>query len=155
MGISAAIATAVVSTAYSQDRADSRADDVRSAEEERAKVQTNQRASQAARARRKTVREAMTARAQVENSAASQGVAGSSAVIQGSAGASAQAGSNVNDINTSVNNQQVLEAANQKVINKQSAGPGLGEQLFSQAGSMAGSAVGGYAAKYGETLFKP
>lgn len=154
MGISAAIATAVVSTAYSQDRADSRADDVRSAEEERAKVQTNQRASQAARARRKTVRDAMTARAQVENSAASQGVAGSSAVIQGSAGASAQAGSNVNDINTSVNNQQVLEEANQKVINKQSTRPGLGEQLFSQAGSMAGSVAGSAAAKYGETLFK-
>jgi len=146
---------ALASTIYSQDRADSRADDVRSAEKERAEKQTNQRAAQAARARRKTVRDAMTARAQVENSAASQGVSGSSAVIQGSAGASAQAGSNVNDINTSVNNQQVLEAANQKVVNKQSERPGLGEQLFSQAGSVASSVAGGAAAKYGETLFQP
>ncbi len=154
----AAAVAAVVSvgtTAYAQNRADARAEDVEEAQEERAAEQKRIRSSQAARSRRKQVQKALVARSQVENAAASQGVSGSSAVIQGAAGTSAQAASNISGINTQVAGQASLEAANQKIVNKQSKGPGLGEQLAGQVGNISTGVVGKLAENYDwENLFK-
>ena len=96
---------------------------IEKAQEKQANVDRANKGEEAARARRTTIREAMTKRAQVENIAGAAGQTGSSAAIAGVQQITGDASENIGSINTSLSLSNLQTQAQQNLFNAQRTSP--------------------------------